>query len=390
RKSTPKEIFVFLVTMKFAIRGPFGINGCFFGGHLQPSQDADVDLRVEVSAESTVQSRSSFVFDESSVEYAQGFCRWLSYRCRCVKESWRATKFTFEILKESETARRVAKSLLDGTTFRPETPLYYPDELGVKLNQQGTSSPSPDILQFVRSLKRWGIKEYRKNNMGKSKDLLLSCLQALSECDELLEQWDSDHDIRTAEWRRLSYDACSALTQIHLVQKTEGTVKEWIPFEAMMLWLFSEDIIVQSKVRFLRLCALSFRDDDNQAFFFLLLARCLDPTDQQTLDMLRKRHPTSWAYHLATQYLESFQKKRTTIDRVLQTLENVDTQDLEPKFDEECPICLCKIKPVGNRPRQIRQVKKSSCNHYFHEICIRTHVSYRTTCPVCRREWGHD
>ena len=373
--------------MKFAISGPFQISGCFFGGHLLPSQDIDADLRIEVSTGNTVHSRSSFVFDEDSVEYARGFCRWLSYRSRCGPDPWRATKFTLKIHKDSETARRVAQSLLNGTTFCPSTPLQYPDELDPKPNQQESPSPLPDILQFAKLLKRWGTREYGRSDMEKSKDLQLSCLQALSECDEMLQMWDSNHDVRTAEWRRLAYDSCSNICQIHLVQEADGTVKDWIPFETMMHLSFNEDVTVKSRVRILRLCALSFREDHNQAFFFLLLARCLDPTDRRIDSMLRTRHPTPVAFLLTAQYLGAFREERSTSNRVLRTMKSVDVRDL--KVDQTCTICYLAINPAcGESEGQPREARVSSCNHYFHEICVRTLVSYQTQCPVCRREWN--
>lgn len=44
---------------------------------------------------------------------------------------------------------------------------------------------------------------------------------------------------------------------------------------------------------------------------------------------------------------------------------------------EECPICLCDIKP--------RAVARMACDHCFHSKCIRSWFSRRPlTCPLCR------
>jgi hypothetical protein len=245
-----KVIVTHLTNMKFAICGPFQIKDCHFGSHLQPAQSHDdVSCRIEVSMEQPAEAQWSFIFDQSSVEYGRGFCRWLSSRSR---QGLRATKFTFVVLQESEAVRRVVKSLLDGTTFPPMTQLD--GSIFPRMSPDPNQIPTllPDILQFPQLLKRKSNEEYRTGNIENSRDLYASCIQALSECDKTLELWDSTHDDRTAKWKNLSYDILANLVQINLVQKSDGTVENWIPFEAAIGLTFDDDIKIRSKVRFLR------------------------------------------------------------------------------------------------------------------------------------------
>ena len=151
-------------------------------------------------------------------------------------------------------------------------------------------------------------------------DLQSSRLQALSECDKVLDRWDSNHDISVIERRRLSHDAFSLLSQVKLGQKAEGTVEDWLSFEFTLHLSFSQDIRVKSKVRFLRLCALFCREVVDKAFVALLLARCIDPTDQDTLTVLQKRRPNPLAILRATKCVEPFQERKTTANKVFQTL----------------------------------------------------------------------
>jgi hypothetical protein len=58
----------------------------------------------------------------------------------------------------------------------------------------------------------------------------------------------------------LSFAVFTNTVQLHLVQKSEGTVQSWTPFQAMMRSVFDDDISTSSKVR---LCALSFKADDD-------------------------------------------------------------------------------------------------------------------------------
>jgi hypothetical protein len=141
------------------------------------------------------------------------------------------------------------------------------------------------------------------------------------------------------------------------------------------------------KCDFCGLCAMSTNDE--QAFFYLLFARCLDPNDQNVIDMLRKRHPKPAAMALATIFFDSHQRKRNIEGQIFQTMTSVSIQDLGPKFDQyDCPICQCKIKSFSDGSGQIREARLSSCDHCFHELCVRTYLSYdRTTCQLCRHEW---
>lgn len=292
------------------------------------------------------------------------------------------------ISEDSEALRHVANTFLDGTTFNPLPPLEHPQELGMSPSESQTANLPLDILHFPQLLNKWGIKEYKRGDLVKSMDLFLSAIKALSECDETLQLWSSNHDVRMAKWKALSYNTFRDVVQIRLAQKSEGNVKTWIPFERMIELSFDDDIKIPSRVRFFRLCAMSLKAEEDMAIVLLLTARCFDPNDQLVIDMLHKRHPTPLGFVLAYDHFEKFRKKHSVKGEVLQKMKRVNVQDLGAAADQKCSICQYEINSLNETGGQIRKAAVSSCDHSFHELCVRSYVSYNTFCPECRRDWS--
>jgi hypothetical protein len=267
--------------MKIAICGPFEFSDnpkIYFGGYLQHGDPCDVPFRIEVSMKQSSRSRWAFVFDEESMEYGRGFCRWLSYRSR---NDLRVTTFTIEIDNECKGALGVAHLFFNSTSFNPAVPWHLPEGMQVAETKL-TLEPSRDLLHFPQSLKEWAITEYHQGQVEKSLDLSLSALQALSEFDDCLVVWDQSRDPLLSIWKQLSYDVLTDILQVYLYQKSPEKAAS-TPFGRLMSMSFDDDIPPTSKIRFLSLYARFCTEtgEIDQAFRPAAAARHPGPTQQR-------------------------------------------------------------------------------------------------------------
>merc|ERR1712216_1045590 len=72
------------------------------------------------------------------------------------------------------------------------------------------------------------------------------------------------------------------------------------------------------------------------------------------------------------------------------TVETLETVAFDPEhfgedkqWPKECPVCIADFTAEGT-------IRRTCCNHVFHEICLKQWLAVARSCPCCRTELTPD